>query len=59
MNHVLTSGSRVGAEGEEHDGEMFGDKMKRLVAELRVQQTNATKLDHNIAVNLEELKCGR
>ena len=33
--------------------------MKRLVAELRVQQTDAANFDHTTAVNLEELKCGR
>ena len=33
--------------------------MKRLVAELRVQQTDAANFDHITAVNLEELKRGR
>ena len=53
--HVLTPGRYVGAEAQEEDGEPFADKMKRLVAELRQQQTEATKLDAAIEVNLKSL----
>ena len=53
--HVLTPGRYVGAEAQEEDGEPFEDKMKRLVAELRQQQTEAAKLDAAIEVNLKSL----
>ena len=56
--HVLTPGRYVGAEAQEDDGEPFGDKMKRLVAQLREQQAEATKLDAAIAANLKELGYG-
>ena len=58
MNRALDPGRRGGT-AQEDDGEPFEDKMKRLVAEIRVQQTDAAKLDDTIAGNLEELKCGR
>ena len=50
--HVLTPGRYVGAEVQEDDGELFEDKMKRLVVELREQQAEAAKLDAAIEVNL-------
>jgi len=53
--HVLTPGRYVGAEAQEDDGEPFEEKMKRLVATLRKQQSEASKLDAAIAKNLEEL----
>ena len=53
--HVLTPGRYVGAEAQEDDGEPFEDKMKRLVAQLREQQTEATRLDAAIAENLKNL----
>ncbi|VUZ85423.1 XRE family transcriptional regulator [Candidatus Methylomirabilis lanthanidiphila] len=53
--HVLTPGRYVGAEAQEDDGEPFDDKMKRLVATLREQQTEALKLDAAITANLKEL----
>ena len=56
--HVLTPGRYVGAEAQEDDGEPFADKMKRLVAELRQQQTEAAKLDAAIEVNLKSLGFG-
>ena len=59
MNCMLTSGRQVVGEIREDNGEMFGNKMWRLVAELCEQQTNAAKLDHAAAVILEELECGR
>ncbi len=56
--HVLTPGRYVGAEAQEDDGEPFADKMKRLVAELRQQQTEAGKLDAAIKANLKSLGFG-
>ena len=45
----------MGAEAQEEDGEPFEDKMRRLVAQLKEQQTGAAKLDEAIATNLDEL----
>ena len=56
--HVLTPGRYVGAEAQEDDGEPFEDKMKRLVAELRQQQTETAKLDAAIEANLKSLGFG-
>ncbi len=56
--HVLTPGRYVGAEAVEDDGEPFEEKMKRLTATLREQQTEAAKLDAAIAKNLKELGYG-
>jgi len=53
--HVLTPGRYVGAEAQEDDGEPFEEKMKRLTATLREQQTEAAKLDEAITRNLTEL----
>ena len=56
--HVLTPGRYVGAEEVEDDGEPFEEKMKRLTAMLREQQTTAKKLNTAIAANLKELGYG-
>ena len=56
--HVLTPGRYVGVEPVEDDGELFDDKMKRLVAELRGQQAEGVRLDIAIAENLEMLGFG-
>ncbi|MCC6302176.1 MAG: SAM-dependent DNA methyltransferase [Gammaproteobacteria bacterium] len=56
--HVLTPGRYVGAEAQEDDGEPFEGKMKRLVATLREQQTEAERLHAVIAANLKELGYG-
>ena len=53
--HVLTPGRYVGAEPQEDDGEPFEEKMKRLVAQLREQQTEGARLDAAIAENLNSL----
>ena len=45
-------------EAQEDDGEPFEDKMKRLVEQLRAQQTEATQLDAAIAANLKVLGYG-
>ena len=54
-DHVLTPGRYVGVEPQEDDGEPFEDKMKRLVAELREQQSEGARLDAAIAENLTAL----
>jgi type I restriction enzyme M protein len=56
--HVLTPGRYVGAEVAEDDSEPFEDKMKRLAAQLREQNTQARTLDEAIARNLKELGYG-
>lgn len=56
--HVLTPGRYVGAEAQEIEAEPFDEKMKRLVTQLREQQTEAAKLDAAIAANLKELGYG-
>jgi type I restriction enzyme M protein len=56
--HLLTPGRYVGAEAQEDDGESFDEKMKRLTATLREQQTEVAKLDAAIAANLKELGYG-
>ncbi|HXX23115.1 MAG TPA: class I SAM-dependent DNA methyltransferase [Terriglobia bacterium] len=53
--HVLTPGRYVGAAAAEEDTEPYEDKMKRLVATLRHQQAEASKLDAAIAANLKGL----
>ena len=53
--HVLTPGRYVGAEAQEEDDEPFEDKMKRLTAQLREQQTEGAKLDKAITDNLKAL----
>ena len=56
--HVLAPGCYVGAEPQEDDGEPFEEKMTRLVAELRQQQTDAAVLDVAISESLKELGHG-
>ena len=53
--YVLTPGRYVGAEVQEDDGEPFEHKMKRLAAQWREQQAEATKLDGAIEANLQKL----
>ena len=54
-DYVLTPGRYVGTAPQEEDNEPFEDKMRRLVAQLREQQTEAARLDTAIADNLEAL----
>ena len=56
--HVLTPGRYVGAEPQPDDGEPFQEKMARLAARWREQQTEARRLDATIAENLERLGFG-
>ena len=56
--HVLTPGRYVGAEEAEADAESFDEKMTKLSALLRDQQTEAVRLDEAIAKNLKELGYG-
>ena len=55
---VLTPGRYVGAEAAEDDGEPFEEKMRRLIAELDEQQTEASRLDDAIAANLRDFGYG-
>jgi type I restriction enzyme M protein len=57
-SHVLTPGRYVGAEAQEDDGEPFEEKMKRLTATLREQQSEAVRLDSAISANLKEFGYG-
>ena len=57
-DHILTPGRYVGMAPQAQDGEPFADKMHRLAAELRGQQTRAAKLDTAIAANLKALGFG-
>ena len=54
-DHVLAPGHYVDEEPVEQDGELFEDKMKRLVDRLREQRAEAKKLDAVIEDNLEAL----
>jgi type I restriction enzyme M protein len=56
--HVLTPGRYVGAEDAADDDEPFEEKMNRLVALLRGQQTEAAALDSAIEANLLGLGFG-
>lgn len=56
--HVLTPGRYVGAEDLEDDGEPFEEKMERLVASLRRQQSVAAQLDEKILSHLSGLGYG-
>jgi type I restriction enzyme M protein len=56
--HVLTPGRYVGAEEAEDDGDPFGEKMPRLVAELHAQFVECSKLEHSIKDNLRRLGFG-
>src|SRR2546428_668928 len=56
--HVLTPGRYVGAEAAEEDGEPFDERMNRLTTRLRLQQSEAAKLDALIKRNLKELGYG-
>jgi type I restriction enzyme M protein len=56
--HIMTPGRYVGAADAEDDGEPFDAKMKRLVADLRDQTDQATKLDQLIWANLKEIGYG-
>jgi type I restriction enzyme M protein len=57
-DYVLTPGRYVGSEAADEDSESFEGKMRRLTAQLRQQQDEATKLDIAIASNFEELGYG-
>ena len=56
--HVLTPGRYVGVEPQPEDSEPFDEKMQRLVAQLREQQTEGARLDAAIAENLKSLGFG-
>ena len=52
---ALSPGRYVGAPEEENDGEPFDEKMKRLTSLLKEQQEEGTKLDLQIAKNLQKI----
>jgi type I restriction enzyme M protein len=56
--HVLTPGRYVGAEEVADDGDPFGEKMPRLVAELHAQFAESAKLEQAIKTNLRGLGYG-
>jgi type I restriction enzyme M protein len=56
--HVLTPGRYVGAEEQEGDGEVFADKMARLVAQLTEQFAESAKLEGEIKKSLAGLGYG-
>lgn len=56
--HVLTPGRYVGAMAQTADDEPFDEKMQRLAAQWRKQQSEAAKLDALIKANLSELGYG-
>ena len=49
---ILTPGRYVGAEAAEDDDEPFEEKMRRLVAQLKEQQSEGKRLDREIEKNL-------
>ena len=57
-DYVLTPGRYVGVKAQEDDGEPFAEKMARLSAEWREQQSEASRLDAAIAANMDELGFG-
>ena len=56
--YVLTPGRYVGAEAVEDDGELFEEKMQRLVSELSSQFAESAKLEQAITANLKRLGYG-
>lgn len=56
--HVLTPGRYVGVKNQKEDNKPFEDKMKRLTAQLREQQAEASRLDAIIKTNLAMLGFG-
>jgi type I restriction enzyme M protein len=56
--YVLTPGRYVGTEAVEDDSELFEEKMRRLVAQLSEQTTQAHRLDAAIETNLRGLGYG-
>ncbi|HEY5894381.1 MAG TPA: N-6 DNA methylase [Chthoniobacterales bacterium] len=56
--YVLTPGRYVGAEEAADNGELFEEKMPRLVAELNAQFAESAKLEEAIKANLRGLTYG-
>ena len=57
-DYVLTPGRYVGVKPQEDDGEPFEQKMARLSADWREQQSEAVSLDAAIAANMDVLGFG-
>jgi type I restriction enzyme M protein len=58
-SYVPTPGRYVGAEETETDDEAYGEKMQRLVTQLREQTEQARRLEEAIGRNLGELGYGK
>src|SRR5204863_793575 len=57
-DYVLTPGRYVGAEEVEDEGELFEEKMTRLVCELSAQFAESAKLEQSIKASLAGLGYG-
>lgn len=55
QGHILTPGRYVGSEEEKDDGEVFGEKMKRLTEELKGQLKQSSELDQSIREQLGKI----
>jgi type I restriction enzyme M protein len=55
---MLTPGRYVGAADEEDDGELFDEKMQRLIAQLAEQFTQSAELEQKIRENLAKVGYG-
>lgn len=53
--YVLTPGRYVGAEAAEEDDEPFGEKMKKLTAQLSTQFQESVKLEKAVKSNLKQV----
>ncbi len=53
--HILTPGRYVGTEDVEEDDEVFEEKMKRLMGELKDQFAQSIKLEKKIKTNLKNI----
>lgn len=56
--HVLTPGRYIGSEAQEDDGDLFGEKMKHLAAQLHEQCGGSDIVEKIIKRNLKVLKYG-
>ena len=56
--YILTPGRYVGAEEIEDDGELFKNKITRLVCELHAQFAKSAKVEEAIKANVKELGYG-
>ncbi|MGH9795171.1 MAG: N-6 DNA methylase, partial [Candidatus Acidiferrales bacterium] len=57
--YILTPGRYVGSGTEESDGELFAEKIARLVSTLLEQQSESERLNKSIATKLKDFGYGR